>query len=156
MAVVTIRGVTRENWREALRLAVHPEQLRFVSEVTPVAAIALAKAYVRPGGLVWEPYAIYADARMVGFVELAYQAGSADQYWLYHFFIDRDEQGKGYGPQAMRQFIAQVAEAHPPCRRLQLTVHPDNDRARALYTGLGFARTEQVLHGEPVYALTLG
>ncbi len=65
MAVV-LQNVTRDNWRETLQLGVHPSQQRFVADYAPIAAIALAKAFVRPTGLVWVPYAIYADALLVG------------------------------------------------------------------------------------------
>ena len=43
MRTITLREVTRENWRATLSLAVHPEQQRFIADHTPIAAIALAK-----------------------------------------------------------------------------------------------------------------
>src|SRR5215472_8898728 len=97
---LTIREVTRENWRAALRLAVHPDQQRFIAGVVPIAAIALAKAYIRPGGLLWLPYAFYVDTEMIGFTELAYEPDSSDTYWIPHFFIDVAYQGQGYGKKA--------------------------------------------------------
>jgi diamine N-acetyltransferase len=60
MAQILLREVTRDNWRGTLRLSVHPDQQRLIADYAPIAAIALAKAFVRPGGLVWAPYAIYA------------------------------------------------------------------------------------------------
>ena len=155
MATVTIREVTCENWRAALGLSVHPEQQRFVADHTPIAAIALAKAYVQAGGLVWEPYAIYAGAGMVGFVELAYEPSSADHCWVYHFFIDQAQQGKGYGKAGLRALIRLVQERHPACRRINLAVHPENRRAQRLYTSAEFEPTNQELDGEPVYTLSL-
>ena len=62
---LTLQPVTAANWRAALALEVHPEQQRFVADYVPIAAIALAKAYVRPGDLVWVPYAIYAAEELV-------------------------------------------------------------------------------------------
>ncbi len=53
MKVLSIQEVTRENWRATLDLTVFPEQQRFIADYVPIAAIALAKAYIRPGGLVW-------------------------------------------------------------------------------------------------------
>lgn len=155
IATITFREVTRDNWRAALQLAVHPWQQRFVADIAPIAAIALAKAYVRPADLTWLPYAIYADAEMVGLIELAYEPGSLDRYWIHHFFIDRQHQGRGYGERALRAFIDSVADHHPACRRINLTVHPDNDRARQLYARVGFRPTSQELDGEPVYTLTI-
>ena len=68
---ITLRAVTNDNWRETLTLTVRPEQQRFVAEYAPITAIALAKAYIRPGSAVWMPYAIYAGSLMVGFLALA-------------------------------------------------------------------------------------
>jgi diamine N-acetyltransferase len=155
MATIALQEITRDNWRAALRLSVHPDQQRFVADLTPIAAVALAKAYVRPAGLAWSPYAILADARMVGLIELAYAPGSADQYWIYHFFIDQTQQGKGYGKAALRAFIAMVGARHPACRRISLAVHPENQRAQQLYASVGFQPTDTELYGEPVYALAL-
>ncbi len=153
MAPLTIREVNRQNWRAALKLTVHPEQQRFVSDHTPIAAIVLAKAYVRPGGLTWLPYLICADEQPVGLVVLAYAPGSDDRYWLYHFFIDRAQQGKGHSKPALQAFIALVRAQHPACRQISLTVHPDNDHAQRLYTGMGFQPTGAMQYGEPVYTL---
>jgi len=155
MATITLHEITRDNWRAALRLSVHPDQQRFVADATPIAAVALAKAYVRPGGLVWLPYAILADAQMVGLLELAYAPGSADQYWLYHFFIDQAQQRKGYGKAALRAFIALVGTDHPTCQQISLAVHPENRHAQQLYTSVGFQPTGMQMDGEPVYALAL-
>jgi len=155
MAEISLREVTRDNWRDTLLLSVHPDQQRFIADYTPIAAIALAKAFVRPGGLVWAPYAIYADAEMVGFAELAYVPNSPDQYWVYHFFIDRSHQGKGYGSAALRAFVQMIGEQHPCCRAIQLTVHSENQRAQRLYTGAGFRPIGQEQYGEPVYRLDM-
>ena len=155
MAAITLREITRRNWRAALALEVAPEQQRFVAGHAPIAAIVLAKAYVRPGGLLWIPYLIAADTRPVGLLALAYIPGSTDNYWLYHLFIDRREQGRGHGGQALRALIALVAAQHPACRQLNLTVHPENSPAQRLYTAAGFRPTGEERDGEPVYRLTL-
>jgi diamine N-acetyltransferase len=155
VSLLTAREVTRENWRAALRLAVRPEQQRFIAEYAPIAAIALAKAYVRPGGLVWLPYAFYAGAEMIGFVELAHEPGNSDSTWIFHFFIDQGRQGRGYGKEALRLLLELVRAQHPACRVLRLTVHPENVAAQHLYTGAGFRATGTELDGEPVYELRL-
>ncbi|HJT57831.1 MAG TPA: GNAT family N-acetyltransferase [Ktedonobacteraceae bacterium] len=155
MEELSIREVTRENWRAALRLAVHPEQQRFIADYTPIAAIALAKAYIRPGGLVWIPYAIYKNMEMIGFTELAYEPESQENYWIFHFFIDYRYQGQGYGKQGLELFLQFIREHHPQCRSLQLTVHPENVRAQHLYMNAGFQKTDKVLDGEPVFRLAL-
>ncbi len=155
MENVSLREVTQDNWLATLQLEVQPDQQRFVAAYTPIAAIALAKAYIRPGGKEWAPYAIFAGATVVGFVELAYQPGSQDEYWIFHFFIDQRFQGCGYGKAALAALIAFVRERYPDCQTLQLVVHPDNHRAQRLYTRAGFRATGETRWGEPVYQLAL-
>ncbi len=152
---LSLREVTRENWRAALDLAVFPEQQRFIADYVPIAAIALAKAYIRPGGLLWLPYAFYTNEEMVGFAELAYEPESQDNYWLFHFFIDHHYQGRGYGKAALRLFLQFIRDHYPQCQSLQLTVHPENARARHLYIDAGFQPTGALFCGEPVYKLSL-
>lgn len=158
---ITIAAVTRANWRATLALGVAPDQQRFVAEYAPIAALALAKAYIRPGDLVWAPYAFFAhesaqaDANgvMVGFAALAYEPESIGAYWLFHFFIDERYQGRGYGRLALERLIAVTLAAHPRCRAIQLTVHPENVRAQRFYTHAGFHPTGDLVDGEPHFRL---
>ena len=127
---LSLQEVTRENWRATLGLAVFPEQQRFIAECVPIAAIALAKAYIRPAGLVWVPYALYAErGEMVGFTELAYEPESLGNYWIFHLFIDCHYQGRGYGKEAISLLLQFIRDHHPQCQAIQLTVHPENDQA---------------------------
>jgi len=153
--MLSMREVTRENWRATLELTVFPEQQKFIAGYVPIAAIALAKAYIRPAGLVWVPYAFYNNAEMVGFTELAYEPGSLDNYWVFHFFFDHHYQGRGYGKEAISLLLLFIRDHHQQCQALQLTVHPENDHAQHLYTSAGFRPTEEAFNGEPVYRLTL-
>jgi diamine N-acetyltransferase len=155
MKVLSLQEVTRENWRATLGLTVFPEQQRFIADYIPIAAIALAKAYVRPGGLVWIAYAFYANGEIVGFTELAYESESLDNYWICHFFIDCHYQGQGYGKEGLYILLQFIRDHHSHCQAIQLTVHPDNHHALHLYTNAGFRPTGAVFSGEPVYRLTL-
>ena len=153
---ITLSQVNTDNWQDTLQLSVHPDQLGFVAEYTPIAAIALAKAYIRAYEKIWLPYAIYADDQLVGFLELAYNPESEHQVWLYHFFIDHPQQGKDYGKQALNVLIPFVQENYPRCREIRLSVHPDNVVAEQLYSRRGFQPTGEAFdNGELVYALRL-
>ena len=151
---LSLQEVTRENWRATLGLTVFPEQQQFIADFVPIAAIALAKAYIRPGGLVWVPYAFYADTEIVGFTELAYEPESVDNYWIFHFFIDRHSQGRGYGKEALRLLLEFIRDHHPPCQALHLTVHPENEAALRLSISVGFQPTGAIFSDEPVYRLS--
>jgi diamine N-acetyltransferase len=156
MTNVTLKQITRDNWREAIALSVHPDQERFVAGMSPPVALALAKAYVRPSGMPVVPFAIYADERMVGFWSLTYEPGSADNYWINHFLIDRRYQGRGYGKAALAAIVAMLNDQHPLCRSVGLTVHPDNHVAQRLYQSFGFVDTQEIVYGELFYRLALG
>lgn len=153
--MIELHEITQANWQEALRLTVFPDQQRFIAEYTPIVAVALAKAYLRLGGATWVPYAIYAGATMVGFVALAYQSGTSDQFWIFHFFIDQRYQGRGYGQAALLSLIGLVTQEYPTCQLLQLVVHPENERAQRLYAAAGFRPSGAERWGEPVYQLAL-
>ncbi|HEU5347210.1 MAG TPA: GNAT family N-acetyltransferase [Ktedonobacterales bacterium] len=155
MKDIGVRAVTQENWHETLRLTVRPDQQRFVAEYAPIAAIALAKAYIRPSGAIWTPYAIYADSTMVGFFALARESRTTDDLWLFHFFIDERHQGRGYGRAALRRCIERAKHDHPQHRLLQLVVHPENVPAQRLYIAAGFRPTGTERWGEPVYQRAL-
>src|ERR1700712_1078447 len=111
MLNITLRPITRDNWREALTLTVSPEQQRFVSDYVPVVLIGLAKSYVGALGLSWIPYGVYADEQMVGFVALAFRPHSEEDYWIFHFFIDQRYQQRGYGRSALNTVLNYVRES---------------------------------------------
>jgi diamine N-acetyltransferase len=154
---LTLRDVTRANLQAALRLGVSPEQQRFVADYAPIAAVALAKAYVHSFGFEWLPYAIYREEEMVGFVALAYEDSAENRgtYWVFHFFIDARHQGQRYGQEALELLIQEVKARHPACQVIQLTVHPENRQAQHVYSNAGFLPTGETLGGEPLYRLTI-
>lgn len=154
--VITLKPVDESNWRQALTLSVLPSQQRFVADSAPVAAIALAKAYIRPGGLTWLPYAIYADQQMVGFVEIALEQNQPDDCWVFHFFIDHNHQGRGYGLAAMQALILLIKQTQPTCTGMCLVVHPENAAAELFYRRIGFEATGEERWGEPIYRLNFG
>lgn len=155
MSVIILREISRENWREALQLSVHPDQQRFVADYQPIVMIGLAKAYVSPLGLTWLPYAIYDRHEMIGFVELALDADSTDDYWMYHFFIDQRYQSRGLGKKALSAIIEHVERNYPACRSINLTIHPENHLAQQLYKAAGFIPTRDEAFGEPLFRLQI-
>lgn len=153
MSQVILKKITSENWREAIELSVSVEQQRFVASVTPPAAIALAKAYIRPDGRIVEPYGVYKQNQMVGFFNLHYTPASKEDYWLFHFFIDQRFQRKGIGAETINALINFIKEIHPNCHRIRLTVHPENDAGLKFYTKLGFTSENILTYGEPTYSI---
>jgi diamine N-acetyltransferase len=153
--VVTIRPITSDNWRAALDLSVSPEQLPFVSGSPAPVALALAKAYIRPGGTAVTPFGIYAAEQIVGFFALMQEPGRADRCWINHLLIDSRYQRRGYGSAALRAIVGLLREQYPRCASINLTVSPCNHAAAHLYRRFGFVATGELAWGEPWYRLPL-
>ncbi len=147
--LVTIHPVTADNWLDAIALTVHPEQVDFV----PSVAISLAKAYIKPEGEHYDPFAIYAHETMVGFYSFNYRPHEMTVCYLGGFLIDRAHQRCGYGQAALTTFLSWVKARHPVCQAIALTVHPDNDVATHLYQQMGFRKTGGVIDGEEIMKL---
>ena len=151
---IALLPVDEQNWRTALALSVDPEQQRFVADHHPIAAVILAKAYLRPGGLTWLPYAIYTGERMVGLAAVAFDPHKEEDSWVFHFFIDRAVQGQGIGRAALNALVELTRMQRPASAGISLVVHPENRFAHRLYQTAGFQPTGEERWGEPVYRLT--
>lgn len=147
---ITLRNIDADNWREAINLKVSPDQESFVAP--NVRSIAQSK--VEP---FWEIQAIYHEDTMVGFVMHGEgnEEGSNDKkvYWICRFMLGAVYQGKGYGRYTMNLLLAQYKEQG--VEKVYLSVDPENGRAIALYTSLGFVDTGKMEYGEKVYGLSL-
>ncbi|KAA0562253.1 GNAT family N-acetyltransferase [Bacillus sp. CH30_1T] len=155
MSDISIKLISADNWREALELSVHDDQLKFVASIHPPVAIALAKAYIRPGGKMVEPYGIYNQNKMVGFFNLHYTPGSRDDYWLFHFFIDKRFQRIGLGSKTLKEVIRHIKTTNHSCNRLNLTVHHENEAGRLFYLKFGFSEENIMTFDEPTFSILI-
>lgn len=132
MEPVTLRPITRENWNEAVKLKVAPEQEGFVARNT----YSIAQSKFDP----CTPFAVYAGDTMVGFImygtdpDIPPERGS---YVIYRLMIDARYQGKGYGRAAMQAALADLRTL-PDCREVLVGFVPGNAGAERLYRSLGF------------------
>ncbi|MBM7585574.1 diamine N-acetyltransferase [Bacillus pakistanensis] len=155
MSKIELRKINSENWREALELSVYAHQQKFVAAVTPPVAIALAKAYIRPDGKIVDPYGINYQNNMIGFFNLHYTPDSKEDYWLFHFFIDKKFQRNGFGSDSIKELMKHLKQTHPSCNRLRLTVHPENEAGKLFYHNLGFIEDHILTYGEPTYSILI-
>ncbi len=144
--------IDQHNWRTALAVNVTSAQLQYVAGYQPVALVILAKAYVRPGELDWEPLVVTAGASAVGVVALAHARTHTE---MLHLVVDVSKQGQGVGSAVVDLLLAGVAETRPGAEDVRLTVHPENERAQRLYRSRGFSPTGEVRDGEPVWSLNI-
>ncbi|MEJ1975240.1 MAG: GNAT family N-acetyltransferase [Acetobacteraceae bacterium] len=151
------RGNTPLNYRRLGRadlglveaLELDPEQIeRFLG---PVADIQDAVRHGPAHSMV----AIEAAGALVGFYVVHPDPRDAACWWLGWFALDRRQQGRGFGGQAMLAVMDRLRHI-PGCRRIRLLVAPDNERARLLYDRAGFCPVSRLRStGELVLELTL-
>jgi diamine N-acetyltransferase len=145
MAPISLREINRDNWKEAIRLDVAPDQERFVASNL----YSIAEAIFNP---TFVPLAIYDETEtMVGFLMYGINPDS-DELWILRLMVDQRYQGRGYGRAAMEEIIRWL-RAEPGFREVFTSYKPDNHVAARLYRSLGFEAAYRIEHGEAVVRL---
>lgn len=133
--MVELRAITEENFIDAFHLSLAPGQETYVSH--PVRS--LAQAYVYRDQC--QPFGIYADDKMVGYVMVIYDY-DVPEYDIWHMMIDEKEQGKGYGREALDCVLDYIrTKPFGGSDRVALTCNRENPVARKLYEDKGFTAT---------------
>jgi diamine N-acetyltransferase len=87
----------------------------------------------------------------IGFINLCKWLGRGDAYsWSY--FIDKDNQGKGYGKEAARLAV-QILKAASPNMPIKLSTERSNAAAQKLYLSLGFEQLTELDGDDLVFGL---
>lgn len=131
--MVSLREIDQENIDAVLELEVTEAQKRYVSTT----AVSLAQAWASRETA--QPFAIYADGVLVGFLMFGFYE-KKHYYTLWKFLIDRRFQNRGYGRQALRLGIKLMKEEFH-MSELYTGCILGNEAARHLYLSLGFEPT---------------
>ena len=137
---VTLQPVDRENWREVASLEVTPEQRTFVAEPSYYLALCHYDG-------TWNPLAIYAEGRVVGF--MMWGIDDDKSCWLGGILIDRAQQRQGYGKDAVRGAVFMLGKK-TGSTSFALSYSPTNTVAKQLYQKLGFVETGELEDDEVV------
>ena len=87
----------------------------------------------------------------VGFIILCKWLSVGDAYsWSY--FIDKDQQGKGYGKQAA-QLAIHILKTANPNMHIKLATEVNNTKAQQLYTSLGFEQLSEMDGDDLVFGM---
>lgn len=150
--MIYTRPIESSNWLEAVNLRVRGDQEQFV----PSVAMSIAKAYIRPNGVYYDPIGIYAadTGEMVGFYSSMYKPHDLRVVYIGGFLIDFRYQGKGFGKAAMQSYLDTVRNKYPQCEGVYLTVNPENKAAEYFYSRFGFLKTGFIIDGEDAMGLT--
>ena len=130
--MIEFRAITEENFIDAFNLKLAPGQESFVSH--PIRSLAQAYVYRNQ----CQPFGIYAAEKMVGYVMVIYDY-DIPEYDIWHMMIDKEEQGHGYGREALDQVIKYImTKPFGDSDRIALTCNKNNSAARKLYESIGF------------------
>lgn len=147
--MVELKAITEDNFIDAFNLKLAPGQEKYVSH--PVRSLAQAYVYRKQ----CQPFGIYADGKMVGYVMVIYDY-DIPEYDIWHMMIDEAEQGHGYGSQAMDKVIEYIrTKPFGDSNRVALTCNKDNSFARKLYEKKGFTATGNEYDDEIELVLTV-
>ncbi len=143
---VTLHEITRDNWRECVKLKVESSQTQFVASN----AFSLAQSKYEPECV---PLAVYDDEQLVGFVMYKPEDyGLAKVLFIERLMIGTEQQNKGYGRAAMKVLIERL-RSQKGYNAILISFVQGNDIAQKLYSDLGFQDTGEIEDGELVYRL---
>jgi diamine N-acetyltransferase len=149
-----IRSVTKDNWKELIRLKVREEQTHFVaSNLYSIAEAQFGDDYEGHWDLY--PFGIYDGDRPVGF--LMYGCNfehPQQQVFIQRLMVDENHQGKGYGRFGMEKML-ELFRGDVRIQEVGISYEPENEAARTLYASLGFEETGEVVGSEVVAILRL-
>ncbi len=139
---VSLREITKETFKEILRLKVAPNQEKLVASN----AASLTEAHFNPETAWYR--AVYTDGVPVGFVMLEAKTDK-QEYFLWRFMIDGRFQGKGIGRRALELVLNHV-KTLPGARVIETTCVPGEGSPGPFYEKMGFAYTGAEEEGELV------
>ena len=143
---IHIQEITADNFIDAIRLRVKPEQEGFVA--SNAASIAQSKFHTY-----LECYGIYDGDHMVGFS--AFGKNPADgTIWIVRHMVADQYQGKGYGKAGLQALI-EYMQAKYQCKTIFLDVSPENQIAIRLYENAGFKNTGKIQGHSHIFELAL-
>ncbi len=147
--MLELKPITEENFLDAFQLQLAPGQEQFVSH--PIRSLAQAYVYREQ----CQPFGIYADGKMVGYVMVIYDY-DVPEYDIWHMMIDASAQGRGYGSEALDRVIDYIRKKpFGDSNRIALTCNKSNPLALKLYERKGFAATGAENGDEIELVLTL-
>lgn len=122
------------------------EQKEFVNP----AWFSVGRAYLAPEDNY--PCLIYNEKNeAIGFINFLNWLGGGDAY-SWSFFIDMEQQGRGYG-KASAKLAIEILKAANPKKRIKLSTERKNFTAQRIYLSLGFEKTSETDGDDLVFCL---
>ena len=148
---VDLIDVTKENWLQVLFLTTNAgENPTLCEEFVASNALSIVQSIFETG---WIVKAVEVEGNIVGFAMYGYNE-EQQFYELCRIMIDYKYQGKGYGTAAIRLVIEEMKKDEN-CDVIYLSTEPENQRAKRIYTTLGFKETGRQVEGEDLFCLSI-
>lgn len=153
---LSIRPVTKDNWRALIKLKVNEQQTHFVASNVYSIAESQFEDDDDDGGT-WNLHAfgIYDEDTPVGFLMYGINLDSPKtQAFIIRLMVDEKLQGKGYGKFAMEKML-ETFRADERIKVAGISYELENEVARGLYAKCGFVETGEIMDGEAVAVIRL-
>lgn len=149
-----IRPVTKDNWKELIRLKVREDQTHFVaSNLYSIAESQFGDDYEGHWDLY--PFGIYDGNTPVGFLMYGLNFDHPKQQaFIIRLMVDESYQSKGYGRFGMEKMLERFREDER-INVVGISYEPENEGARRLYAKLGFEETGEMVDEEVLAVLQL-
>lgn len=155
--MIELKCINGDNIDELVALEVSEEQKDLMASTI---LRSFADAYeMNKDGVTTAPYAVYVEDKLVGFSMYIYDIMDHESfvnetffgknsYFIWHFMIDRNYQGQGYGKLALEKTIEDImTKPFGQADYIVLFYNMKNIRAKKLYESFGFTDTGIVMDG---------
>ena len=116
-------------WYAVVECKLAPGQEEFVNP----AGFSIGRAYLNPADNI--PCIIWNGDTRIGYIVLRRWSDGTANSWSY--YLDKDQQGNGYGKTAA-QLAVQILKAAEPNMPIKLSTEAANEKAHRLYRFIGF------------------
>jgi len=150
---------------ECINLTVTEEQYNYVASNSYSLAEAYDtnKKYSEKGeGNRADPYAVYNDGKMIGFVMIGFfpldDEDYCDEpfYYIWRLFVDVKHQGKGFGTEILRLAMEKVKTKYLGNANWCFSSYvPENTASKRTFASYGFKEDGRILDGEAVCKISI-
>jgi diamine N-acetyltransferase len=152
---LSIHPVTKDNWRELIKLKVRGDQRDFVASNLYSIAEAQFETDDEQGHWISYSFGIYDAEIPVGFFMYGLNFDLPKmQAFVVRLMVDEKYQGKGYGKFGVEKMI-EIFRAEERVKVVGISYEPENDPARKLYAKYGFEETGELFEDEVLALLKL-
>jgi diamine N-acetyltransferase len=146
MPQVTLKEITKDNWRQVYKLKLDEPQRNYVAPN----GYSMLEAVFNAEYLLSR--AAYDGETLVGYTLYGVDPDNPRDHWISRLMVVQEHQGKGYGRAIMREII-EALKAMSGCEQIFISFVPENTTARKLYESLGFVDTGRMDDGEMIFRM---